>query len=189
MQNDTQKQQEQFDAGHDATTTGQDSAGGCTPATPQKEHEWLQQLVGDWTSEMDCSMGPDQPRQKSKGKERVRSLGGLWTVGEGEGEMPDGSTGTTLMTLGFDPAKGRFVGSFVGSMMTHQWLYDGALEADGKTLTLESEGPSMAGDGSMMTYRDVITIESPDHRILASHMPDGNGGWAEFMAVHYRRAG
>jgi len=157
-------------------------------AKPQKEHEWLQQFVGDWVSEMDCSMGPDQPRQKSKGKESVRSLGGLWMLGEGQGEMPDGSIGLTLITLGFDPAKGRFVGSFVGSMMTHQWLYDGSLDESGKILTLDSAGPSMTGDGAIMPYRDVVTIVSPDHRTLASYTPDGNGGWTEFMTAHYRRA-
>lgn len=156
-------------------------------AKPQKEHDWLHQLVGEWTSEMDCAMGPDQPRQKSKGKESVRSLGGMWTLGEGEGEMPDGTTGKTLITLGFDPAKGRFVGSFIGSMMTHLWLYDGTLDDSGKVLTLDSAGPSMAGDGTLAPYRDVVTIVSPDHRILSSYTPDGNGGWTEFMTAHYRR--
>lgn len=156
-------------------------------AKPQKEHDWLQQLVGEWTAEMDCAMGPDQPRQKSRGSERVRSLGGLWTIGEGTGEMPDGGVGHTLMTLGFDPVKGRFVGTFVGSMMTHLWPYEGSLDESGTVLTLESEGPSMAGDGTIVPYRDIITMVSPDHRVLSSHVPDGNGGWAEFMTAHYRR--
>jgi len=156
-------------------------------AKPQTEHDWLHQLVGEWTSEMDCAMGPDQPRQKSKGRESVRSLGGLWTLGEGEGELPDGTTGRTLMTLGFDPMRGRFVGSFIGSMMTHLWLYDGALDESGKVLTLESSGPNMMGDGAIMPYRDVITLVAPEHRILSSYTPDGAGGWTEFMTAHYRR--
>ncbi|TXT39001.1 MAG: ribulose kinase [Planctomycetota bacterium] len=59
-------------------------------AEPQKEHQWLQRLVGEWTFEAECSMGPDQPPMKSTGSEVVRSLGGLWTIGEGQGEMPDG---------------------------------------------------------------------------------------------------
>ncbi|CAN5353468.1 DUF1579 domain-containing protein [soil metagenome] len=157
-------------------------------AKPQKEHDWLQQLVGEWNSEMDCAMGPDQPRSKSKGRETVRSLGGLWTLGEGEGEMPDGSIGKTLMTLGFDPARGRFVGSFIGSMMTHHWLYEGTLDEAANVLTLESSGPNIMGDGAIIPYRDVITIAAPDHRILSSYAPDGNGGWSEFMTAHYRRS-
>lgn len=156
-------------------------------AEPQTEHAWLQQLVGEWESEMTCSMGPDQPPFTTKGTESVRSLGGLWTVGDGTGETPDGNACTTVMTLGFDPAKGRFVGTFVASMMSMIWHYEGALDADGKTLTLETEGPSMSGDGSMSKYRDIVTILSPDHRTLTSKMPGENGEWTEFMTAHYRR--
>src|SRR6185295_16595790 len=83
---------------------------------PQQEHKWLQRLVGEWTYEHEASMGPDQPPMKGTGTESVRSIGGLWTVGEGE--MPDGSPATTIMTLGYDPQSKRFVGTFIGSMMT-----------------------------------------------------------------------
>jgi len=67
---------------------------------PQKEHHWLQKLVGDWTYESDASMGPDQPTVKCGGTENVRSLGGLWVLAEGQGEMPGGAPATTLITLG-----------------------------------------------------------------------------------------
>ena len=67
-------------------------------AEPQKQHQWLQSLVGEWTYESECSMGPDKPRQKFKGSESVRSLGGLWVLCEGQGEMPGGGSATMLMT-------------------------------------------------------------------------------------------
>ena len=156
---------------------------------PQKEHVWLQQFVGEWASEMDCAMGPGQPRQTSTGTESVRSLGGLWTLGEGKGEMPGCGPATTLMTLGFDPGKGRFVGTFTGSMMTHLWIYDGFLDETGTVLTLETEGPSFAGDGKMAKYRDIMTVLSPDHRVLTSNVPGEDGSWTEFMTAHYRRTG
>ena len=54
---------------------------------PQKEHEWLQQLVGEWTSEAECVMEPGKPPEKSRGIERVRSLGDLWILAEGQGEI------------------------------------------------------------------------------------------------------
>nr|WP_156446513.1 DUF1579 family protein [Bradyrhizobium sp. CCH1-B1] len=81
----------------------------------------------------------------------------------------------------------KFVGSFIGSMMTHHWLYEGTLDEAANVLTLESSGPNMTGDGAVIPYRDVVTLVSPDHRILASYMPDGKGGWSEFMTAHYRR--
>lgn len=156
-------------------------------AEPQKEHEWLQQLVGDWEAEMTCAMGPDQPPSTSTGTESVRSLGGLWTLGEGQGFCPDGTPVNSLMTLGFDPAKGRFVGSFIASMMSMMWRYEGSLDASGKALVLDTEGPSMTGDGSMAKYQDVITFLSPDHRTLTSRVLGPDGQWAEFMAAQYRR--
>ena len=67
---------------------------------PQTEHQWLQQLVGDWTYTTEATMTPDQPAIKSTWRESVRSLDGIWIVCEGRGDMPDGCAGTTLMTLG-----------------------------------------------------------------------------------------
>ena len=155
---------------------------------PQKEHQWLQKLVGEWTFESECVMGPDQPPMKSSGSESVRSLGGLWTLGEGQGEMPGGGIGTTLMTLGYDPARKRFVGTFIGSMMTHLWVYDGALDPDGKVLTLDAEGPSFTGDGKLVKYQDIIEFKSDDHRVLSSQMLGDDGKWLRFMTANYRRS-
>jgi hypothetical protein len=156
---------------------------------PQDAHRWLQKLIGEWRWEMEAPAGPDQPAAKHEGTESVRPLGELWTIGEGSSQMPDGSPATTVMTLGYDPAKQRFVGTFVGSMMTHLWIYDGALDEAGKVLTLDAEGPDFAGEGKMAKYQDVIEWVSDDHRVLRSRMLQANGEWQEFMLAHYRRAG
>jgi hypothetical protein len=108
-------------------------------------------------------------------------------VAEGQGEKPGGGPATTLMTLGYDPQKQRYVGTFVGSMMTHLWVYEGALDAAGAVLTLATEGPSFAGEGKMAKYQDVITLESDDHRILISRLLGADGTWHQFMTAHYRR--
>ena len=154
---------------------------------PQAEHEWLQQLVGEWTVDVEASMGPGTPTEKSTGTERVRPLGDVWIVGETEGGMPGGGTANMMVTLGYDPAKERFVGTWVGSMMTNMWVYEGTLDAARTTLTLETEGPSMAGDGSLSPYRDVIELKSNDHRVMTSHAPGPDGKWACFMTANYRR--
>ena len=156
-------------------------------AEPQKEHHWLQRLVGEWTYESEARMGPDQPPMKSQGAESVRSLGGLWTLAEGEGQMPDGDSFTSVMTLGYDPEKKRFVGTWIGSIMTRLWIYDGELDADGRKLSLYSEGPSMSGDGTMAKYRDAIEVVSDDHRIMTSEYQGEDGNWQKFMTLHYRR--
>ena len=98
----------------------------------QQEHRWLQKFVGEWTFETEASMEPGAPPIKFKGTETVRSIGDIWVQCEGRGEMPGGGTQITIMTLGYDPSKRRFVGTFLGSMMTFLWIYDGQLDAAGK---------------------------------------------------------
>ena len=156
-------------------------------SAPQKEHHWLQKLVGEWTYDAEATMEPGKPPERHTGTERVRSLGDLWILAEGQGEMPGGGTATTVMTLGYDPQKKRHVGTFIGSMMTHLWVYDGALDAAERVLTLDTEGPNMAADGKMAKYQDVIEIKSHDHRVLTARMLGEDGKWREFMTAHYRR--
>ena len=154
---------------------------------PQRQHQFLQQLVGEWTYEGDCSMGAGKPRVRSTGSERVRSLGGCWVVAVGQGEMPGCGAATTMMTLGFDRQKQRYVGSWVGSMMSHLWVYDGVIDASGRALTLNAEGPSLSGDGKLSKYQDVIELKSDDYRVLRALVMNDDGTWNEFMTTHYRR--
>jgi len=156
-------------------------------AQPQKEHQWLKKLVGEWTYETEALMGPDQPLEKTTGTERVRSLGELWTVAEGQGEMPCGSAATTMMTLGYDVQKQRYIGTWVGSMMTYLWVYDGELDASKNMLSLHNEGPSMSDPGKMSKYKDVIEFKSDDHRVMTSHLLGDDGQWHQFMTVNYFR--
>ncbi len=156
-------------------------------AEPQKEHRWLEKLVGDWTFEVEATMAPGQPPAKATGTESVRSLGGLWTIAEGQGEMPGCGPSTTIMTLGYDPAKKRFVGTFIGSMMTNLFSYTGTLDAGERVLTLETEGPNMSDPGKMATYRDIIEIKGADERTLTSKALGDDGKWHQFMSATYRR--
>ncbi|QJD30281.1 DUF1579 domain-containing protein [Methylococcus geothermalis] len=153
----------------------------------QSEHEWQENLVGEWVYEHECSMEPGKPPEKFKGSESIRSLGGLWVLAEGSGEMPGGGVANTVMTLGYDPKKKRYVGTWVGSMMTHLWVYDGYLDAEGKVLTLETEGPDCTEEGKLVRYKDVIEIKGSDHRVMTSHKLGADGKWHPFMTASYRR--
>jgi hypothetical protein len=109
------------------------------------EHRWLEQLVGEWASEIEASMGADDPPVKHTGTESVRSLS-VWVVCEARMPTGDDSAMHSVMTLGYDPKKQKFVGTFIGSMMTYLWVYEGALDPTGKILTLDAEGPSFADE-------------------------------------------
>jgi hypothetical protein len=154
---------------------------------PQKEHEWLQQLVGEWTFEVEATVEPGCAPEHFRGTERVRSIGGLWILAEGRGEMPGGGAATTLLTLGYDLQKKRYLGTWIGSMMTHLWIYDGSLDATERVLTLDTEGPDMTAEGKLAKFKDVIEFKNDDHRLLSSHTLDADGKWHHFMTAHYRR--
>jgi Protein of unknown function (DUF1579) len=132
-------------------------------------------------------MEAGKPPQTWRGSESVRSLGDVWVLCEGRCEMPDEGMGTTLMTLGYDPEKKRCVGTFIGSMMTYLWVYDGSLDLAENALTLYAEGPSFAAEGTLAKYKDVIEVKSHDHRILTSHIQGDQGEWRAFMTATYRR--
>jgi len=153
---------------------------------PQKEHLWLKKFIGAWTYESECNMGPDQPLAKFTGREVVRAVGDLWIVGESTGEMPGGGPATMLLTVGYDPAKNAYVGSWVGSMMSTLWTYTGNVDPAGRTLTLEATGPSMTGPGTA-TYQDINEFLADDHRLFTSRMRGDDGQWNTFMTAHYRR--
>lgn len=157
-----------------------------TPA-PTLEHQWLLQLVGDWTFACECSMGPDQPPIQSTGKQTTRALGSLWIQGEMESTGSEEQPARSVMTLGFDPARGRFVGSFIASCMTHQWVYDGQLDPARNLLTLDTEGPSFADDGTLAKYQDMIEIIDADQYLLSSQYQNSEGTWVKFMAGKYVR--
>jgi hypothetical protein len=154
---------------------------------PQREHQWLRQLVGEWTYESLTVAGCGQPTARSSGSERVRALGDYWVVAEGQGEVPGCGPATTIMTLGFDAHRKRYVGSWVGSMMSHRWIYDGAIDASGRVLTRDAEGPGLSGDGKLAMYQDIIEIKDDDHRVLTARVMREDGTWQEFMRTDYRR--
>ena len=157
-------------------------------AKPQKEHAFLQRLVGEW--EMVSSTGydnfdPDDPEQRFT--ESVRSIGGVWIISDGKGKMPDGTPMEAVITLGFDPAKGQYVGTWVGSMMANLWVYKGWLELDGKTLTLEAEGPSFDGTPGTSVYHDVVTLHDDNRRSFSGSVRQPDGSFKEFMSSELRR--
>ncbi|MEO5926395.1 MAG: DUF1579 domain-containing protein [Bryobacteraceae bacterium] len=150
-----------------------------------KEHEWLNKLVGDWTYEAEGTMGPGQPKVRSSGSESIRSLGGIWIVADGWGRVPGENPATMLLTLGYDPQIKKYVGTWIGTTLAYLWVYRGSLK--GNVLTLEAEGPSLTGDGALSKYRDVIEVSDHDTRVMKSHVLDEGGSWRCLVTSHYRR--
>ena len=156
---------------------------------PSEHHRVLDRLVGDWlyvTSSAVEGYDPEDPLKRWT--EKVRSIGGLWVVAEGQGVMGD-DTATMIMTLGYDPRQGHYVGSWIGSMMDKLWIYKGWLENDGQTLILESEGPSMQDPSRTELYRDVIHFIDDERRTFSGSVRQPDGSFKTFMSSEAKRIG
>jgi Protein of unknown function (DUF1579) len=149
-------------------------------ATP--EHQFLTQFIGEWTYSTKYLMGPNQPPMIMNGTETVRGVGDLWTLAEGKNEH-----GTSIMTLGFDTKLNKFVGTFIASMMTNIWHYQGTLDATGKVLALDARGPSMMDPNNDADYVDTIEAVDANTRTLKSKVKTPDGTWVEFMWATYTR--
>ncbi len=152
---------------------------------PQKEHEWLHQLVGEWDAEGECVMDPSQSPVKFKGTESGRKIGGFWVLLENKGEVM-GAPFTGILSLGYDPGKKKYVGTWFDSMTSYLWQYAGSVDPSGKILTLETEGPCPQQPGKLSKFKEVLEIKGRDHKLFTSSI-EKDGKWTTMMTVHYRR--
>lgn len=167
----------------------QDEAPMPAPAQPTHEHQWLKQFVGEWDVKSEMKFAPDQPAIQGEGTESVRAVGEFWILSELKGEMPGGGAMmSAFMTVGFDPEKNIFVGSWIDSVHPIFWNYTGSLDSTGKILTLEADGPNLLAPGTTAKYRDVTEFKSKDERVLTSSMQGPDGKWQTFMTATYTRS-
>ncbi len=153
---------------------------------PQKEHQWLAPLAGDWEAEIECQMGPGQPPMQAKATQSSTILGDRWLVATSEGEMM-GEPMTSVLTLGFDPAKESYVGTFYCSCGNELWTYAGQVSDDGKKLALDTEGPNMMTPGTTSKYQETIEIKDKDHYVFTSSIEGLDGKMTKFMTAEYTR--
>ena len=154
-------------------------------AKPGPEHQWLEQLLGEWEFDHECKM-PDGSTSTAQGEMHCRSLGGMWVICEGRGISAEEEPWASIMTLGFDTAAGHYVGTFIGTMMSNIWPYEGCLDDPKKKFLLSSRGPNFDGSGTA-NYRDTIQILDADTWVMTSELQSENGEWTQFMSGKHTR--
>jgi Protein of unknown function (DUF1579) len=154
--------------------------------SPSPEHEWLHQFVGEWSVATETIVAEGAAPEKWEGSEVVRSLGGLWIIGEGSAPMND-AMHLWILTLGYDSTQGGFVGTWIDTMQTRIWTYRGSLDAERKSLTLEAQGPGFADPNVTANYRDTFTIVDADTKRLESSVQNADGSWTKYVRSEFRR--
>jgi hypothetical protein len=152
---------------------------------PGTEHDWLKQLEGEWEGEGEFFSEPGKPSFKAKSTETTRNVGGFWSITETKGEAM-GQPFTGIMTLGYDPAKKAYMGTWIDSMSSTMWRYEGSVDAGGKVLTLRTEGPAPWDEKKTAKFEESIEVKDKDHKTFMSKI-ERDGEWVTLMKIEYTR--
>jgi hypothetical protein len=138
-------------------------------AIPGAPHKVLEGMAGKWITKTKAWMEPGKPPSDSTGTcEAKMLLGGRYLQQEYMGDMM-GSTFTGINIIGFDNYTKKYVSTWIDSMSTGIYFFEGTSSADGKTITQESryddpvQGPttwrsvSRIVDANSMEYEMFIT--------------------------------
>ena len=135
----------------------------------------LRQFEGTWKTSSKSSADGSTVEGTVSG----RAVGNKWMVIEHKAKM-SGIDFEAVQTVGFDAKKKKYVGTWVDSMMDHTWKYNGSIDAGGKKLMLEAEGPDWNDPTKTKLYRDVYEFKSDDEIATTSQIQN-DGEWETFM--------
>ncbi len=148
-------------------------------ATPGAPHKLLASFVGSWMTKTKGWMEPDKPPMESAGTcEQKMILDGRFLQQEYTGDMM-GSPFTGINLIGYDNHTKKYVSTWVDSMGTGIYFFEGKASADGKTITQECryddpiKGP--------MKWRSVTRIVD-DHTLVYEAYGTDKRGKEEKMA-------
>ena len=147
---------------------------------PGPEHKSLAMAEGTW----DCAIeGMGMP--PSKGTSTMKMvLGGFWLEDTFSGEFAGMKFEGRGMT-GYDPIKGKYVGTWTDSMSPALMVSEGTYDEKTRTLTMEGEGYDMTGTKVKMK---MLTIhKDKDHVVFEMYQTGADGKESKMMSISYTR--
>jgi hypothetical protein len=156
-------------------------AGMTTPAPRAPELEILAMDAGVWDADIEVTPAPGAPPVASKGTTTNRmGCGGTWLITDYEADSGFAGHGV----YGWDPARGKYVGTWVDTMRTFLVIGEGTWDAAARAMTFRWEARVGGRD---LKWREVTEKPDDTTRIFRSIMPSGDGGEFEMLKVTYRR--
>jgi hypothetical protein len=152
---------------------------------PTAEHKILAADVGTWDASIKSYHGgPDSEPSVSKGTEVNDMLaGGLWMTSKFEGEF-GGSKFEGRGQFGFDPHKGKYVGTWIDSMSPSISVLEGSYDAATKTMTYTGDG--VGPDGTKFKQKMVTTTKDDGTRVFTLYMKFDKDE-VKFMEITYTK--
>jgi hypothetical protein len=168
-------------------TTGRAQDGPPIPK-PTAEHQRLAKEAGTWDATIKSWMqGPGAEPMISKGVQVARLMpGGLWLLSSFEGKFGDQDFHGAGQ-MGYDPKKGKYIGTWVDSMATEILLMEGGYDDKTHTLTMHAKGTEPSGKAyeAKMSTR----YEGEDSMVFTMEMKseETRGEYLKVMEITYKR--
>ncbi|HZN41296.1 MAG TPA: DUF1579 domain-containing protein [Planctomycetota bacterium] len=150
---------------------------------PAPEHQKLTASVGTWDAVVEM-MGEDGKPQTNKAVSEITAIGGLWVIDDFKGSM-GGADFHGHGTTGYDPAKGKYIGTWIDSWSTSIMTLEGTYDAAKKALTMSGTGPGM--DGKPVLHHMVTTEKDANTRVFEMFVPGPDGKAMKIMTITYTR--
>ena len=154
-------------------------------ATPGAPHRLLASMAGSWNTRMKSWMEPDKPPMETSGTSEQRMiLDGRFLQQEFSGEMM-GSPFTGIGVVGYDNHTRKYVSTWMDSMGTGIYFFEGTAGADEKTITQicryddPVQGP--------MEWRSVTKIVDDDTLAVEMYGTGKSGKEEKMMEGSYTR--
>lgn len=153
---------------------------------PTEHHKLLAKAVGTWDADMTMWMaGPDGEATKTKGTETVEMFGEFWSVGQLKYDFM-GMPVTGRSTIGYDPAKNKFVGTWIDTTSAFAAQMSGDYDKETKTFTYMGEMPGP--DGNTSPFKIIERHTDDDNKTFEMHMQSpGSDELVKFMEIKYSR--
>ena len=106
---------------------------------PGEHHAHLKQMVGTFDVEMEMTMAPGAPPQKTRGVQKSHMLlDGRYLASEYTGDMM-GMPFRGMSLMGYDNQKKKYFNAWIDSMSTGILVFEGSCDPDGKVFTFTGE--------------------------------------------------
>jgi hypothetical protein len=151
---------------------------------PQPEHGLLKRFAGAWTFEKKSTPRDGSPSQNlGSGEMRGELLGAFFVVCRWSGNIYE-TDFSAVQTLGYDVDKEEYSGSWVDSIMSYRWQFNGSLESEGNELVIVASGPGPGGGTT--TFRERYQFNSANSiTVVAEILQDEQ--WVTFMSTQLTR--
>src|SRR5687768_6066564 len=135
-------------------------------STPGPQHKQLvEHFVGTWNTKQTMWMDPSAPPTTETGKD-VSTLFGDRHVRTEFNSQFMGQPFTGVAMTSYDNVTGKYIGSWIDSMSTGQFMAEGDYDPATKSYTFRGEMADPMKAGAKIPVREVIRIVDKDNHVM-----------------------